>query len=133
MLCCMQEHPAYNGFYLNMLASEMFLDSASLRESVVSRAKALGYVPSSRRGLSAEISIEFDFNTTGLEDPGMGFLIGKNDGFYCSVGNARYVFYPKETTFVEPIGSKKYLARKVALIEGKRLTYEWVVDKKTGA
>lgn len=123
---------AYNGFYLNMLASEMFLDSAALRESVVSRAKSLGYIPSSRRGLTAELSIQFDFNTTGLDDPGMGFLIEKTDGFYCSVGNTRYVFYPKETAFVEPIGNKKYLARKVVLIEGKRLTYEWVVDKKTG-
>jgi len=36
-----------NGFYTNMVASEMFLDSAQLRDSVVSHAKELNYVPRS--------------------------------------------------------------------------------------
>ena len=35
----------YLGFNANMLANEMFLDSASLRSSIVSHAKTLGYVP----------------------------------------------------------------------------------------
>ena len=35
----------YLGFNANMLANEMFLDSASLRSSVVSHAKTLGYIP----------------------------------------------------------------------------------------
>ena len=34
-----------NSFYLNMVASEMFLDSATLRDSVISHAKELNYVP----------------------------------------------------------------------------------------
>ena len=36
----------YLGFNANMLANEMFLDSAALRSSVVSHAKTLGYEPS---------------------------------------------------------------------------------------
>ena len=44
---------AYNTHYLgynaNMLANEMFLDSASLRSSIVSHAKQLGYEVSSAR------------------------------------------------------------------------------------
>ena len=35
----------YLGFNANMVANEMFLDSSSLRSSVVSHAKTLGYVP----------------------------------------------------------------------------------------
>ena len=35
----------YNAFYLNMIVNEMFLDTASIRNSVVSRAKHLGYTP----------------------------------------------------------------------------------------
>ena len=35
----------YLGFYANMLANEMFLVSASLRSSIVSHAKTLGYIP----------------------------------------------------------------------------------------
>lgn len=45
----------YNGFYTNMLASEMFMDSAALRSSVVSLAKQLGYTPASRNGATATI------------------------------------------------------------------------------
>jgi hypothetical protein len=35
----------YNAYYLNMIANEMFLDSALQRSSVVSHAKLLNYVP----------------------------------------------------------------------------------------
>ena len=37
----------YNAYYLNMVANEMFLDSAIVRSSVVSHAKLLNYVPKS--------------------------------------------------------------------------------------
>ena len=43
----------YNAFYLNMIVNEMFLDTASIRNSVVSRAKHLGYTPQSVRGSKA--------------------------------------------------------------------------------
>lgn len=46
----------HNAFYLNMIGSEMFLDTAQLRESVVSHAKELNYVPRSRS--SARISVD---------------------------------------------------------------------------
>ena len=35
----------YIGYYANMLGNEMFMDSSSLRESVVSHAKHLNYIP----------------------------------------------------------------------------------------
>ena len=37
----------YNAYYLNMVANEMFLDTALVRNSVVSHSKLLGYVPKS--------------------------------------------------------------------------------------
>ena len=37
----------YNAYYLNMVANEMFLDSALQRSSVVSQAKLLNYIPKS--------------------------------------------------------------------------------------
>ena len=44
---------AYNTHYLamnmNMVANEMFLDTASIRSTVVSHAKTLGYTPNSAR------------------------------------------------------------------------------------
>ena len=47
----------YLGFNANMLANEMFLDSASLRSSVVSHAKTLGYEVQSARAPIAIINV----------------------------------------------------------------------------
>ena len=47
----------YLGFNANMLANEMFLDSASLRSSIVSHAKTLGYEVTSCRAPKATINI----------------------------------------------------------------------------
>lgn len=47
----------YQAFQANMVANEMFLDSAVLRPSVASHAKALGYVPSSRRASKAVLTV----------------------------------------------------------------------------
>lgn len=48
----------YNAYYINNIASEMFLDSASDRSSVVSSAKSLGYIPSS--AVSSHIFVDLE-------------------------------------------------------------------------
>ena len=61
---------AYNtyitAFNSNMIVNESFLDSATLRENVVSLARNIGYVPRSRSSAKARIS----FQVTGLLDDG---------------------------------------------------------------
>ena len=47
----------YLGFNANMLANEMFLDSASIRSSVTSHAKTLGYIPTSARASKATVDV----------------------------------------------------------------------------
>ena len=54
----------YLGFNANMLANEMFLDSASLRSSVVSHAKTLGYEPTSATAPKAVVDVTL--NTTAV-------------------------------------------------------------------
>src|SRR6056300_1816360 len=53
---------AYNTHYLsfnaNMLANEMYLDSADIRKNIVSLAKLLGYTPSSAKSPTASINIK---------------------------------------------------------------------------
>jgi len=49
----------YLSFYMNMVANESFLDTAALRDSVVSHAKMLGYTPSSVRSARASIDLAF--------------------------------------------------------------------------
>jgi hypothetical protein len=48
----------YNSVYANLVANEMFLDSASKRASVVSLAKHFGYTPTSRVSPRANINLQ---------------------------------------------------------------------------
>jgi hypothetical protein len=61
---------AYNSyitaFNTNMAVNEAFLDSATIRENVVSLARNIGYVPRSKRAARAKVS--FNVDTTGLLD-----------------------------------------------------------------
>jgi hypothetical protein len=50
----------YNAYYLNMVANEMFLDSAIQRQSVVSQAKMLNYTPTSASAPSATIDLKIN-------------------------------------------------------------------------
>ena len=82
----------YNGFYANMLASEMFLDSAALRSSVVSLAKHLGYTPASKKGSSIKLDLSF------AGEPGLAnILIPKNSKFTSKIGGKTYTFLTTET------------------------------------
>ena len=47
----------YLGFNANMLANEMYLDSADIRKNIVSLAKMIGYTPTSCRASSAELTV----------------------------------------------------------------------------
>ena len=49
---------AYNAMYLNMVGNELFLDTALHRNSVISKAKELNYVPRSNVASSASINIK---------------------------------------------------------------------------
>jgi hypothetical protein len=48
----------YMAFYNNMIANEMFLDTALLRDSVVSHAKMLGYTPVSATSARAKVNLQ---------------------------------------------------------------------------
>lgn len=50
----------YNAYYLNMVANEMFLDTATQRASVVSHAKLLNYTPQSYTAPTAKVNIQFN-------------------------------------------------------------------------
>ena len=59
---------AYNtyitSYNANMVANEVFIDSATLRENVVSLARNIGYVPRSRK--SARSTVSFSVNTSNI-------------------------------------------------------------------
>ena len=57
LLDIMSYNTYHNSFYLNMIGNEMFLDSAQLRDSVVSHAKELNYTPRSFKSAQASVTI----------------------------------------------------------------------------
>ena len=73
----------YLGFNANMLANEMFLDSASLRSSIVSHAKMLGYEVSSPKSPRATINISLATSkTTATMPAGTAFTTTVDDVSY---------------------------------------------------
>lgn len=85
-----------NAFYLNMVLSEAFLDSAQLRNSVLSHAKELNYLPNSVRSAKATIDVTFE-----VEDENLGpYTIQKGSPFTALVKNEAYTFTIPETITV---------------------------------
>jgi hypothetical protein len=76
-----------NSFYLNMVASEMFLDTAQKLDSVISHAKELNYLPRSNRSAKAVINI--NINTTGINNP---FVLPKGTVFSGTNSNGFFNF-----------------------------------------
>ena len=73
----------YLGFNANMLANEMFLDSASLRSSIVSHAKTLGYEVTSARAPNATINVSLTTSSSTKTMPaGIAFTSTIDDVSY---------------------------------------------------
>ena len=85
---------AYNtyitAFNSNMIVNESFLDSATLRENVVSLARNIGYIPRSRTAAKAQVSFKLNIGTT---EPNSTSVELKR-GIVCvgSVNDSSYVF-----------------------------------------
>ncbi len=112
----------YNAFYLNMLANEMFLDTAQQRDSVVSRAKELGYLPSSAIGSQANVSLTF----TGIANTTAQFTIPRNASFTTTVDDVSYTYVvPTPKTVVNVSNT---FSTSVLIKEGTPLTHKFTVS-----
>jgi len=94
-----------NAFYTNMAISEMFLDSAQLRNSVISKSKELNYVPRSAKSSKATINISFpQSNLSIFQIPfGTRFTGKSSNGTYSFTTNQSYILYPSANTFTSAI------------------------------
>lgn len=102
LLDVMSYNSYLNAFYLNMVASEMFLDSAQKYDSVISHAKELNYVPRSAKSSVAEI--EMTVSTTGIDGKltipkGTRFTGFNSDGIYTFTTNEARIFISSNSTF----------------------------------
>ena len=110
-----------NAFYLNMVASEMFLDSAQLRNSVISHAKALNYVPRSPK--SARATITARFAQSGLNS----LSIPENTRFTGKNSNGTFTFLTSESVVLYPANGF-FTTTNLTIYEGSLLTDTFVMN-----
>jgi len=109
----------YNSYYLNMVANESFLDTAILRDSVVSHAKTLGYIPFSVTAPRAIIDVTVDSGTTTPET----LTIPKGFSFSSSIiDNVSYNFVALEETTVTKSNTSFYFEN-LNIYEGSLVNY----------
>jgi hypothetical protein len=117
----------YNSYYVNMVANEAFLDTALLRDSVISHAKVLGYVPYSRKAPLATVNftaVTSNTSTSTLTIPkGFSFLSNEIDGI-------SYNFVTlQETTVTKSNTNFSFL--ELPIYEGQLVTYNYTYDNST--
>jgi hypothetical protein len=112
----------YNALYNNMTINEMFLDSASKRNSVVSLSKMLGYVPRSAICSKATVSLTLTTTTVG---PSV-LTLPAYSTFSTSVNGVSYNFYNTSSYTITGSGTQ-YTFPDIKIIEGTPLTFNWTV------
>ena len=109
----------YNSYYLNMVANEAFLDTALLRDSVVSHAKTLGYIPFSVTSPRAIVNVTVDSGTTTPETLTIprGFTFSSN-----LIDSLSYNFVTLEETTVTK-SNTSFFFEDLEIYEGSLVSY----------
>ena len=113
----------YNSFYLNMLANEMFLDTAELRNSVVAKAKQIGYTPRSVQGTKAIVSLDIVPN-----DSATTMIVEKDKRFSSTINDQKYIFTTADSYAGILDATGKFTIDDVQLNQGVRITHKYKVD-----
>lgn len=111
-----------NTFYTNMVASEMFLDTSQRRDSIISHAKSLNYLPRSFRSSKAYVNLTITPAT-----PANTVVVNKGTSFTSKVGANTFTFTIPETRILTSTNNT-FTATDVAIYEGPYITDTFVMD-----
>lgn len=112
-----------NAFYLNMVGNEMFLDSAQLRDSVVSHAKELNYLPRSFTSSVAKINMVI----TSTDPTKRSVVIPKGTAFLTRVGSQSFTFSTAEN-IVLTSSTSVFTGTNISIYEGVYQNETYQVD-----
>jgi len=121
---------AYNtyitAFNTNMVANEAFLDSATVRENVVSLARNIGYVPRSRTAAKAEIYFSVPTSSTSS-------TLTLDSGLVCvgNVSDSSYIFSipePITTSIINGVATFGTASNPISVYQGTFLKKQFVVN-----
>ena len=123
---------AYNtyitSYNANMVTNEVFLDSATLRENVVSLARNIGYVPKSRKSAVANISFSVDASGTDAVTLTLkaGIVALSNKKF----NNNSYIFSIVDDITVPVDSTGVAFFNNINVYEGTYITQNWTVSSR---
>ena len=111
----------YNSFYLNMVANEMFIDSATTRNAMISLAKQLGYTPKSRTGARANVNLSIT-----PDDNPSNITVAKHTKFSSTINGVNYIFVTdKSYSTTANADNATVTISNVTLIEGEPLSFRY--------
>ena len=113
----------YNAYLANMVANEMFLDSAVKRQSAVSIAKHLGYTPMSFRSAKAKLS----FTVPNPVDNPTTLTLPRYSRFTTDINGTNYTFVNLDPITIKPVDGL-YNFTDIEIVEGEPLQYSYRVD-----
>lgn len=94
---------AYNTFmqnyYINMIANEMFLDTALLKDSIVSHAKELNYLPRSAQGAKAILEVKV---VPPISNTPASINMDRYTKFTSTIAGETYSFYTEDDYIIIP-------------------------------
>lgn len=115
-----------NAFYLNMISNEMFLDSAKLRDSAVSHAKELNYLPRSFKSATAVIQLIIsppDGNTTKKS-----IVVPKGTTFVSRIDDFTYTFTTSENIVITNYVDGAFISDAITIYEGNYLSETYGIN-----
>jgi hypothetical protein len=113
----------YLGFNANMLANEMYLDSADIRKNIVSIAKMLGYTPTSAKAPVADISIRVN----NVSSDTSSITMAKGTAFETTVDDVTYQYITNAEVTITPTDGVYNFAN-VNVYEGTLVSFRYTVD-----
>ena len=117
----------YNAYYLNMIANEMFLDSSKIRQSTVSHAKLINYVPESSHGSETKLNITVTPSIS--EDQNISVLtLDRYTRFLgSSIDGINYPFVALNSNTVVKIDNS-FVFSNVTIKQGEVVTRQYLMD-----
>ena len=118
-----------NSYNANMVANEVFIDSATLRENVVALAKNIGYTPKSRKASRCVVDFFVDLDELSTSPPSVTLKAGPVAATSNQFGGQSYVFNVLEDTTV-PVFDRRAIFENLEVIEGTKITQSYTYSSQ---
>ena len=112
----------YMAYLANMATNELYLDSADIRNNIVSLAKMLGYTPNSPRAPKSSINIVVNNGT------GTSITMAKGTVFTTTLGDTTYQYINNEDITTTPVDGV-FTFSNITLYEGTLVKFKYTVDE----